>query len=132
MLAYKTPFSFLTIYYHDFQIRERVLPSPSEILQNIKYLCANLLRIIKYKKDSHNESLFYLRVEGFEPPTFWFVAKHSIQLSYTRLLTRAGTVKFYQINFYFQVPIYIIRISEKFISKKDLLLISLLFLFLIM
>ena len=26
-----------------------------------------------------------VRLEGFEPPTFWFVAKHSIQLSYSRI-----------------------------------------------
>ena len=25
------------------------------------------------------------RRKGFEPPTFWFVAKHSIQLSYRRI-----------------------------------------------
>ena len=25
-----------------------------------------------------------MRVEGFEPPTAWFVARYSIQLSYTR------------------------------------------------
>ncbi len=27
------------------------------------------------------------RVEGFEPPTAWFVARYSIQLSYTRTIT---------------------------------------------
>ena len=27
-----------------------------------------------------------VRVKGFEPPTYWFVASHSIQLSYTRIL----------------------------------------------
>ncbi len=26
------------------------------------------------------------RPEGLEPPTFWFVARHSIQLSYERML----------------------------------------------
>ena len=26
------------------------------------------------------------RQEGLEPPTFWFVAKHSIQLSYWRIV----------------------------------------------
>ncbi len=35
------------------------------------------------------------RVEGFEPPTAWFVARYSIQLSYTR-------VNFYTFEFYFK------------------------------
>ena len=25
-----------------------------------------------------------VRLKGFEPPTYWFVASHSIQLSYSR------------------------------------------------
>ena len=28
---------------------------------------------------------FLARQKGFEPPTFWFVAKHSIRLSYWRI-----------------------------------------------
>ena len=28
---------------------------------------------------------FLVRQKGLEPPTFWFVAKHSIQLSYWRV-----------------------------------------------
>ena len=32
------------------------------------------------------------RVEGFEPPTAWFVARYSIQLSYTRAKNLLSTV----------------------------------------
>ena len=38
----------------------------------------------KERYDSRHISLL-VRLKGFEPPTFWFVAKHSIQLSYSRI-----------------------------------------------
>ena len=47
---------------------------------------------MKTKKDECSYSvsnairtLAMVRLKGFEPPTFWFVAKHSIQLSYWRI-----------------------------------------------
>ena len=49
------------------------------------------------KKASLSTCFFMVRRKGFEPPTFWFVAKHSIQLSYRRLF-RSGfhpTLLFY-------------------------------------
>ena len=37
----------------------------------------------------HGASL--VRLKGFEPPTYWFVASHSIQLSYSRI-SRASRI----------------------------------------
>ena len=38
-----------------------------------------------YLSSSSSLKASLVRLEGFEPPTFWFVAKHSIQLSYSRI-----------------------------------------------
>ena len=37
-----------------------------------------------YTKNRHTNcaTIFLVRPKGIEPPTFWFVAKYSIQLSY--------------------------------------------------
>ena len=37
-------------------------------------------------------TLILVRWKGLEPPTFWFVAKHSIQLSYQRKSSRLAAV----------------------------------------
>ncbi len=37
-----------------------------------------------YSVSNAIRTLAMVRQKGFEPPTFWFVAKHSIQLSYWR------------------------------------------------
>ena len=39
-----------------------------------------------------------VRPEGFEPPTLWFVAKCSIQLSYGRTLQGHATSQEYRTN----------------------------------
>ncbi len=40
---------------------------------------------LQTKKTTARVGFSYMaRVEGFEPPTAWFVARYSIQLSYTR------------------------------------------------
>ena len=37
--------------------------------------------------------LFLARLKGLEPPTYWFVASHSIQLSYKRIFGFAVSIQ---------------------------------------
>ncbi len=39
----------------------------------------------KEKAPVHPNRSFSMRRKGFEPPTYWFVASYSIQLSYRRM-----------------------------------------------
>ncbi len=41
------------------------------------------------KRTCFRKCVFLVRQKGLEPPTFWFVAKHSIQLSYWRIALSA-------------------------------------------
>ena len=39
----------------------------------------------KARRKRYNACDELVRLKGFEPPTYWFVASHSIQLSYSRI-----------------------------------------------
>ena len=42
-------------------------------------------KAFRKKREATRRLLLLARWKGLEPPTFWFVAKHSIQLSYQRI-----------------------------------------------
>ncbi len=48
-----------------------------------------MMRFKMYPNTSKNRinTGFLARLEGLEPPTYWFVASHSIQLSYKRIFS---------------------------------------------
>ena len=48
--------------------------------------------LLRKRKATRNGLLLLARWKGLEPPTFWFVAKHSIQLSYQRISHLPGYI----------------------------------------
>ena len=74
------------------------------------FALANLGVRIPNKK-TPTQGVFKMRLEGFEPPTFWFVAKRSIQLGYKRKnclkylqhVNYTNNIKNYQVIFSFLV-----------------------------
>ena len=66
--------------------------------------------LIPHKKRLPKKS-FYLRSEGFEPPTFWFVAKRSIQLSYERI---------FPLPFYLSLNIKLFQVIYKKTLKLEI------------
>ena len=47
---------------------------------------------VKNKKESAKSQLLLARCKGLEPLTYWFVASHSIQLSYKRISQTASSL----------------------------------------
>ena len=75
------------------------------------------------KKTSKQEVFFKIRVEGFEPPTFWFVAKRSIQLGYTRLFYFLRFTRWIELILYF-VELFILKRFNRPAGLHALILFS--------
>ena len=66
--------------------------------------------LFRRNKNTSEQSILYsdvVRLKGFEPPTYWFVASHSIQLSYRHIVSH--NVIYYITPF---------RICQGFFQKK--------------
>ena len=80
-------------------------------------------RTLHKKKTSKQEVFFKIRVEGFEPPTFWFVAKRSIQLGYTRLFYFLRFTRWIELILYF-VELFILKRFNRPAGLHALILFS--------
>ena len=58
--------------------------------------------------------------EGFEPPTYWFVASHSIQLSYGYIFSYVPVLKHYIIILYSIIPCQLNIFIVFIILKKSI------------
>ncbi len=58
----------------------------SAIICAANIICRRQKSFKKRTLSLDKSAFFVARQKGLEPPTFWFVAKHSIQLSYWRIL----------------------------------------------
>ena len=84
----------ITSYVSPLPTKSRTLRGP----RNQEGVLRNPTRHNKKPKADKSTLDFLVRRKGLEPPTYWFVASHSIQLSYRRICNRSSLLlKYYNI-----------------------------------
>ena len=72
------------------------------------------------KKDRHKACLL-ARQEGFEPPTLWFVARYSIQLSYWRTSQHQYILSYqrWNVKCFFEIYLFYMLVCQWCVTKKS-------------
>lgn len=60
-----------------------------------------------------------VRLKGFEPPTYWFVASHSIQLSYSRIPNRFSCQLSYNTTSPGEMQVFFSIFLKKFFAVQN-------------
>ena len=74
--------------------------------------------LFRRNKNTSEQSILYsdvVRLKGFEPPTYWFVASHSIQLSYRHTFPTLIIISqiFMYVNVFFVLQTKLCKILKK-------------------
>ena len=93
----------------DFVEQEAAPPSPA----------ANPTRTIHKKTPRCGAFSWMARLERFELPTAWFVARYSIQLSYRRLNRRRDST-----DFYLALPVFDLFLKGNFAGNREIIVIA--------